>query len=93
MPSIFEILDFKVGDKLRMSKYDLFEKIIDKHEDEFERIYGDEFDDDDIRLTFHHERDNDLSRTVIRADFNRDDQVDATIVLEGRHVLTIVEIA
>ncbi|AUH66670.1 cadherin-like domain-containing protein [Paracoccus zhejiangensis] len=92
---VFEIQDFDVGDRLRMSKYDLFEEIMDEQEDAFERIYGEEFDDDDIRLSFHHERDAelDLDRTVIRADFNRDNEFDTTIILEGRHVLTMVEIA
>lgn len=87
----FEIMDFKVGDRLRMSKYDLFERIIDRHEDDFEKIYGDDFDDDDIRIRFSHERDEDIDRTVIEADFNRDDIYETTITLEGRHLLVIVE--
>lgn len=82
-----------MGDRLRMSKYDLFKEIMDEQEDEFERIYGKEFDDDDVRLTFHHENGPDLDRTVIRADFNRDDEYETTIILEGRHVLTVVELA
>ncbi|MEF9603871.1 hypothetical protein O4J55_16560, partial [Paracoccus sp. PXZ] len=87
----FEILDFKVGDRLRMSKYDLFERILDKQEDEFERIYGEDFDDDDIRIRFRHERDDEIDRTVIEADFNRDDIYETTITLEGRHLLVVVE--
>ncbi|RJL11106.1 calcium-binding protein, partial [Paracoccus siganidrum] len=87
----FEITDFKVGDRLRMSKYDLFERIIDRHEDEFEKIYGEDFDDDDIRIRFRHESDDSIDRTVIEADFNRDDIYETTITLEGRHLLVIVE--
>lgn len=87
----FEILDFKVGDRIRMSKYDLFEKVFDKFEDEFEKIYGNDIDDDDVRIRYRHESDDERDRTVIEADFNRDDIYETTITLEGRHLLVIVE--
>lgn len=90
-PLTFEILDFKVGDRIRMSKYDLFEKVFDRFEDEFEKIYGDDIDDDDVRIRYRHESDDERDRTVIEADFNRDDTYETTIFLEGRHLLVIVE--
>lgn len=90
-PLMFEILDFNVGDRIRMSKYDLFEKAFDKFEDEFERIYGEDIDDDDVRIRYRHETDDMRERTIIEADFNRDSSYETTIALEGRHLLVIVE--
>lgn len=90
-PVRFEITDFRAGDRVRMSKYDLFEKVFDKFEDEFERIYGDDVDDDDVRIRYRHEKDDERERTVIEADFNRDDIYETTIALEGRHLLVIIE--
>lgn len=90
-PVRFEITDFRAGDRVRMSKYDLFEKVFDRFEDEFERIYGDDVDDDDVRIRYRHERDDERERTVIEADFNRDHIYETTITLEGRHLLVIIE--
>jgi len=90
-PLRFEILDFKAGDRVRMSKYDLFEKVFDRFEDEFEKIYGNDVDDDDVRIRYRHEKDDERERTIIEADFNRDDIYETTITLEGRHLLVIVE--
>lgn len=92
-PLIFEILDFKAGDRLRMSKYDLFEKVFDRFEDEFEQLYGKDIDDDDVRLRLRHEDGDGYQRTVIEADFNRDHFYETTITLEGRHLLVVVETA
>jgi hypothetical protein len=74
-----------------MSKYDLFEKAFDRLEDEFERIYGDDIDDDDVRIRLRHESDEKHERTIVEADFNRDSTYETTITLEGRHLLVIVE--
>ena len=90
-PMRFEITDFRAGDRVRMSKYDLFEKVFDRLEDEFERIYGDDVDDDDVRIKYRHENEEGRERTIIEADFNRDYAYETTITLEGRHLLVIVE--
>lgn len=90
-PLRFEITDFRAGDRVRMSKYDLFEKVFDKLEDEFEKIYGDDIDDDDVRIRYRHENEDGRERTIIEADFNRDNTYETTITLEGRHLLVIVE--
>ncbi|MFD1327186.1 calcium-binding protein [Mycoplana ramosa] len=92
-PTVFEITDFKAGDKVKLKKYDIFEKVFDKFEDEFEKIYGDKVDDDDARIRFRSEynAETGTDTTVIEADFNRDDIYETTIFLNGRHVLVIVE--
>ena len=39
---IHQILDFMVGDRIEMSKYRIFEEVIDTLEDRFEDVYGDQ---------------------------------------------------
>jgi Ca2+-binding RTX toxin-like protein len=86
-----EILDFKVGDRIRMSKYDLFEEVYDEFQDHFEDIYGDNLEADDIPLRFSHDGAEDMQRTFIEADFDNDDIYETTITLQGHHILVIVE--
>ena len=90
-PVMHEILDFEVGDRVRMSKYDLFEKVYDELEDRFGEIYGDDFDEDDVPIRYRHDRTDDLSRTIIEADFNDDDVWETTIALDGHRILIVVE--
>lgn len=80
-----EILDFKVGDRVRMSKYDIFEKVFDDLDDRFEDVYGEDVDDDEIAIRYRNDH------TVIEADFDNDDIYETTITLFGNHVLVIVE--
>jgi Ca2+-binding RTX toxin-like protein len=88
---LHEILDFKVGDRIRMSKYDLFERVLDELEDQFESIYGDDIDEDDIPIRYRHDRVDEMDRTIIEADFNNDNVYETTIHLVGRHLLVTVE--
>ncbi|KFB08426.1 cadherin-like domain-containing protein [Nitratireductor basaltis] len=90
-PSRFEILDFDTGDRVRLSKYDLFEKVFGELENDFERIYGDEVDEDDVRIRYRHEKDDTVERTIIEADFDRDRVYETVITVEGTHLLVIVE--
>ncbi|MBK1792878.1 cadherin-like domain-containing protein [Devosia sp. WQ 349] len=85
------IIDFNVGDRIRMSKFDIFEKALDTLEDRFEEIYGDDFDDDDILIRYRHDRIDELTHTIIEADFNRDGVWETTVVLEGTRALFIIE--
>lgn len=88
---LHEILDFKVGDRIRMSKYDIFERVLDELEDRFEDIYGDGIDDDDIPIRFRHDMADEMTRTVIEADFDNDDVYETTISLHGHHILVVSE--
>ncbi|WP_114948332.1 calcium-binding protein [Microvirga calopogonii] len=90
-PVLHEIVDFKAGDRIKMSKYDIFEKVFDKLEDQFESIYGDKVDDDDARIRFRHERSESIDRTVIEADLDCDDIYETTIHLDGNRAIVIVE--
>lgn len=88
---LHEIVDFEVGDRIRMSKYDLFEKVFDELEDQFESIYGDKVDEDDAVIRFRHERSESIDRTVIEADLDRDKIYETTIHLDGHKAIVIVE--
>jgi Ca2+-binding RTX toxin-like protein len=88
---LHEIVDFEVGDRIRMSKYDLFEKVFDELEHQFESIYGDKVDEDDAVIRFRHERSESIDRTVIEADLDRDKIYETTIHLDGHKAIVIVE--
>lgn len=90
-PVIHEIMDFKAGDRIRISKYDIFEKICDEFEDRFEDIYGDGFDDDEVAIRYRNDRTDEVDRTIIEADLNNDDIYETTITLNGNHILVMVE--
>lgn len=90
-PVVHEILDFRAGDRIRVSKYDIFERAPDGPGDRFDTIYGDESDDDGMTIRYRHDRADALERTVIEADIDDDRTPETTIVLSGRHFLVIVE--
>jgi Ca2+-binding RTX toxin-like protein len=90
-PVLHDIVDFEAGDRIKMSKYDIFEKVFDKLEDQFENIYGKKVDEDDARIRFRHERSESIDRTVIEADMDRDDVYETTIHLNGHRAIVIVE--
>lgn len=92
-PLRYEILDFTVGDRIRMSKYDLFEKITDAVEDVFDKIYGMEVGDDDLQIRYRHEYEDMMERTVIEVVLNDSDAYDTSIVLSGHRMLVISETA
>ena len=91
MTIAFEITDFQHGDRLRISKHDLFKEVLDEVEDRFEKVYGEEVDDDGIRLRYHDERSEELGHTVIEADLNKDGVWETTIEIAELQVLVTVE--
>lgn len=80
-----DILDFKVGDRVRMSKYDIFESVLEGLDERFEDVYGDDVEDDEIAIRYRDDH------TVIEADFDNDDFYETSITLYGNHVLVIIE--
>jgi len=90
-PTHHVILDFEVGDRIRMSKYDIFEKVFDGLENQFEEVYGQKFSEDDARLRFRYEHIDAHDRTVIEVDFDHDEIFETTIYLKGQHALVVVE--
>jgi Ca2+-binding RTX toxin-like protein len=92
-PLVFEIHDFKAGDRIRMDKYEMFEAVFDDLEDQFETIYGSKVDEADFAVRTRLEEVDGIIRTIIEADFNRDDTFETAIIIDGRHVLVMVETA
>lgn len=88
---LHEIIDFKPGDLIKMSRWDIFEEVFKETEDQLETIYGDKVDDDDARIRYHRDEHNHLDKTVIEADLDGDHVYEIKISLHGNHALLIVE--
>ncbi|WP_271897420.1 cadherin-like domain-containing protein [Candidatus Phyllobacterium onerii] len=88
---IHQILDFMVGDRIEMSRYEIFEDVIDSLEDRFEETYGDDADAQPLPIRVRHEGTDELQQTLIEVDMDRDEHYEMTINLTGHHMLMIVE--
>jgi len=86
-----EIHDFEVGDRIKVSRYDIFKHVVDTLEDHFEDIYGESVDASDLPIRIQHERSDDLWTTIIEADFDGDQTYELTINIHGDHHVTVVE--
>ncbi len=86
MPAVIhEILDYMVGDNIRIEQFDLFGR--DASGDLFEQHYGDDtLHDGPIR--FRHEKIADIERTHIEADLNADDAYEISITLHGNFAMS-----
>ncbi len=87
----YEIEDFKVGDRLKLSSWEIFEDVFDALEDRFERIYGDEVDKDRVPIRYQNEWTETETETIIEADLDKDSVFETAIILHGRHALVLVE--
>ncbi|WP_426125995.1 cadherin-like domain-containing protein [Pararhizobium sp. PWRC1-1] len=90
---IHQILDFMVGDRIEMSRYQIFEEIVDNLEDHFEQIYGVEIDEDALPIRVRHEGTDELGQTLIEIDGDNDQKYEMTINLSGHHLLMVIEAA
>ncbi|MBB2687797.1 UNVERIFIED_ORG: Ca2+-binding RTX toxin-like protein [Rhizobium etli] len=88
---VHQILDFMVGDRIDVSKYKIFEEVMDGLEDRFEEIYGDNADAEPLPIRVRHEGTDDMSRTFVEVDMDKDQHYEMTINLTGHHLLVIVE--
>lgn len=86
------ILDFEVGDRVRMSRYDMFDEVMDGLEDHFEDVYGKKIDDDDLPIRIRHEWTDEMRKTIIEADFDGDDNYELTISISGDHHFSFIEL-
>ena len=80
------IMDFGVGDRIRLSEYDIFLQD-EEPEDRFERVYQ-EAHDDDLPIRYRHDRDEASEWTVIESNVDDDDTWAATVTLNGTHKLS-----
>ncbi|TXR46287.1 calcium-binding protein, partial [Phyllobacterium endophyticum] len=88
---IHQILDFMVGDRIEMSRYEIFEDVIDTLEDRFEDTYGAEAGAQPLPIRVRHEGTDELQKTLIEVDMDRDEHYEMTINLTGHHMLMVVE--
>ena len=88
---VHDILDFMVGDRLKVDKYEIFEHVMDTLEDRFEDIYGDSVEQEDLPIRIRHEQTDNVRQTFIDVDFDEDDVYDMTINIAGDHVLLVVD--
>ncbi|WP_336270582.1 calcium-binding protein [Vreelandella arctica] len=79
------IMDFGVGDRIRISEYDIFWNA-GEPEDRFEQIYRDD-DGDDLPIRYRHDRDDGSEWTVIETNFD-DDMWATAVTLQGTHKLS-----
>ena len=88
---IHQIMDFMVGDRISVSKYQMFEDVMDDLNDQFEQVYGDQDASQTMPIRVLHERTDEMEQTLIQIDMDRDDHYEMTINLSGHHMLMIVE--
>lgn len=89
---VHKILDFMVGDRIKASKYEIFEEVLDTLEDRFEAAYGGQ-DNGPPPIRITHEGTDDLRQTLIEIDADGDQNFETAIALSGHHVLMMVETA
>ncbi len=94
-----EIKGFEVGDWVRMSKYDIFERAVDAVQDAFESAFdgtdGTKIDGTEqdlaVPIRIRHEVSDNLQQTFIDADFDQNGSYEMSIQIDGDHHLNIVE--
>ena len=82
---VHEILDFMVGDRLRVDVFELFEG--QTEDNRFVRLYADDRHDAQGQIRVRHDSVADLNRTIIEADLDDDDAYEISIMLLGEHAL------
>lgn len=88
----FTILDFEIGDLLRLSQKQFFRTIRERVEDSLEEIYGDGFDDDKLSIRHSGDGADAMGRTLLFVDIDGDMRLDTEIVLSGHHMFMAVEL-
>ncbi|MEO9337694.1 cadherin-like domain-containing protein [Mesorhizobium sp. SB112] len=88
---LHEIIDFAAGDRVRLSKYDLFDNVVQQLENRFETVYGQNIDAAEGSIRYRHEKSDMMDRTIIEADLDRDSIYETTININGLQAFIIVE--
>ncbi|MEP3329232.1 cadherin-like domain-containing protein [Sedimentitalea sp.] len=88
----FTILDFAIGDHIRISNYGFFDAE-DAAPDAFERVYGESHEGEEGAIRYRNDWAEELDRTVIEADLDGDGTFEIVGAVEGRHHLHLYETA
>ncbi|TCL64654.1 cadherin-like domain-containing protein [Rhizobium sp. BK251] len=86
-----QILDFMVGDRIEMSKYQIFEDVMETLEERFVEAFGEQEKAETLPIRIRHEGTGDLETTLIEVDMDKDEHFEMTVNLSGHHLLMIVE--
>jgi RTX calcium-binding nonapeptide repeat (4 copies) len=89
-----EIRNFEVGDVVRLDRFSIFDRALDKMQDAFEDFVDAQVGDsdiygDDIPIRIRSELVEDLWKTFIDADFDRDSIYEFSITIDGNHDLIV----
>lgn len=87
----YEIEDFKVGDHLKLSTWELFEEVFEAVEDRLDKVYGNDADSNRVPIRYQTEWAETENERLIEADLDKDDVFETAIILHGRHALAPVE--
>ena len=85
--AIHEILDFVVGDNIRIKEFELFQA--EAPPDGFQQQYGDGSQGGEGPIRVRHERVADLERTFVEADLNSDNDYEISIALHGNFTMAL----
>ncbi|MCX7890405.1 MAG: hypothetical protein N2422_11885, partial [Rhodobacteraceae bacterium] len=96
--TIFGIMDFAVGDVVRVGKTDIVKSIKSEVKEAIGDLYaglGTKGSDapDRPRITYRNVQDGEISRTLIEIDVGRDDTIDIVVDIQGLHELTFTDLA
>ncbi|MDB5589469.1 MAG: calcium-binding protein [Devosia sp.] len=86
---VHDILDFVVGDRIRVKDYGISRQAEDAESDFFRALYEDDNDDwfaSELPILMRYERYDDVDHTIIQADMNRDTIFEVTIDIHGIHL-------
>ena len=84
--AIHEILDFMVGDNIRIEEFELFRN---DTTDSFQQQYGDDNSDSEGPIRIRHDKVAELERTYVEADLNADDIYEISIALYGNFSMSL----
>ncbi|RLP23629.1 cadherin-like domain-containing protein [Mesorhizobium sp. YM1C-6-2] len=87
----YEILDFMAGDRIKVSRYEIFEEVMDSLEDRFEEVYGEGIDQDDLPILISHEYTGNVRRTLVEADLDNDEYYELVITISGDSKIAVSE--
>ena len=82
---VHDILDFVVGDRIRVADYDISRKAARTEEERFEDFYEelDDGDREDLPIRVRYERYDDIDHSIIEADVDGDDVFEIAIRVDG----------
>jgi Ca2+-binding RTX toxin-like protein len=84
--AIHEILDFMVGDNIRIEEFELFRN---DAPDSFQQQYGDDNSNSEGPIRIRHDKVAELERTYVEADLNADDVYEISIALYGNFSMSL----